>query len=159
MHQIVEAIKKHNIRRPEKTYYFQSKRPEYLKPFTEELPANAIVLTTLETNRDDGYRSISKAPVPSQRYNQLKNLKYPRKVVTIEPVLDFDLDIFTEWIIEVKPEYVWLGYNSRPKQVTMPEPSAEKLIEFAYELNKSGIKIKSKDLRGIQEVINCLTIG
>lgn len=152
MHRIIEAIKKHNIRRPEKTYYFQSKRPEYFKPFVKELPGNAIILTTLETNRNDGYKSISKAPVPSQRYNQLKNLNYPRRVVTIEPVLDFDLDIFAEWIREVNPEYVWLGYNSRPKQVIMPEPTAGTLIAFAYELKKSGIKIKSKDLREIQEV-------
>ena len=149
-HKIIESIKKHNQRRPDKTYYFQSKRPEYFKPFLSELPGNAIILTTLETNRDDGYRQISKAPAPSVRYKQLKALDYPRKVVTIEPVLDFDLEIFVDWINALKPEYVWLGYNSRPKQVTMSEPNKEKLTAFILELNALDIQVKEKDLRGIE---------
>lgn len=147
--QIIDAIKDHNQRRPEKTYYFQSKRPEYFEPFLSELPANAIILTTLETNRDEDYRDISKAPVPSKRYAQLKGLDYPRKVVTLEPVMDFDLEIFIDWIKSLNPEYVFLGYNSRPKQVIMPEPSEKKLMLFISELQKNNISIKGKDLRGL----------
>ena len=150
LRQIIEAIKKHNHRRPEKTYYFQSKRPEYFKQFLNELPGNAIILTTLETNRDNDYSEISKAPVPSVRYEQLKALDYPRKVVTIEPVLDFDLKIFVDWITAIDPEYVWVGYNSRPKQVTIPEPSEEKLTAFILELKALDISFKEKDLRGIE---------
>jgi len=76
-------------------------------------------------------------------------LDYPRKVVTIEPVLDFDLEIFTEWIKSLNPEYVWIGYNSRPKQVKLPEPFEKKLTGFINDLNMAGIQIKGKDLRGI----------
>ena len=56
---IIEAIKRHNRQRPDKTWFFQSKRPEYFKPFLPDLPDNAIILTTLETTRDGGYRAIS----------------------------------------------------------------------------------------------------
>lgn len=157
MLEIIEAIKKHNKRRPEKIYFFQSKRPEYFMPFLSDLPANAIILTTLETNRDKGYSQISKAPLPTVRYNQLKSLDYPRKVVTIEPVLDFDLDVFVHWIKSINPEYVWLGYNSRPKQVQMPEPDEEKIVRFITELKKNNIPIKAKDLRNVNNRIQLLS--
>ena len=147
---IIQAIKDHNKRRPNKTYYFQSKRPECLKPFVDILPENAIILTTLETNRDEGYEKISKAPKPSERYRQFRELDYPRKVITIEPMADFDLDIFSGWIKEINPEYVWLGYNSRPKQIDMPEPDTEKVLNLIIEIQASNIKIKGKELRDIQ---------
>ena len=35
----------------------------------------------------------------------------------LEPVMDFDVPIFLDWIVALRPEYVWLGYNSKPKQV------------------------------------------
>ena len=146
---IINAVKHHNVRCPYKTYFFQSKKPQYFEQFRREFPENVIVLTTLETNRDEGYRAIAEAPLPSDRYRQLLNLNYPRKVVTIEPVLDFDLDIFSRWILDLAPEYVWIGYNSRPKQVILPEPSKEKLLEFINVLHSSGVRIKGKDLRGL----------
>ena len=71
-------------------------------------------------------------------------------MVTIEHVLDFDLEIFADWIKKLQPEYVWLGYNSRPKQVKLPEPSEEKLFQFITELKLAGIKIKGKELRSIR---------
>jgi protein gp37 len=75
---IIERIKQHNERCPHKTYYFQSKRPSYFVPFLTEFPHNVILLTTLETNRDDNYSAISRAPVPSERYRQFRALEYPR---------------------------------------------------------------------------------
>ena len=103
---IIERIKTHNVRCPHKTHYFQSKKPAYFTPILAEFPDNVILLTTLETNRDKGYRKISKAPRPSVRYQQFKALDYPRKVVTIEPVMDFDLHEFGDWIRSVRPAHV-----------------------------------------------------
>jgi uncharacterized Fe-S cluster-containing radical SAM superfamily protein len=147
---IISAIHEHNHRCPNKEYYFQSKRPVYFKPFLRDFPDNVILLTTLETNRDDGYRKISKAPRPSKRYQQFKKLSYPRKVVTIEPVMNFDVDVFLDWVVELDPEYVWLGYNSRPNQVFLPEPSIKKMRKFIDGLRENNIRIKSKDLRGLK---------
>ena len=143
---IIEAIKKHNRRRPDKIYYFQSKRPEYFKQFLNDFPTNAVLLTTLETNRDEGYRKISKAPVPTERYRQFLSLDFSRKVVTIEPVLDFDLDVFVDWITTINPMYVWLGYNSRSEQVQLPEPDDEKMARFIRQLRKNRIPIKFKTI-------------
>jgi len=149
LRRIVEAIR-NDSGRTEKTFYLQSKKPACLKPVLKSLPKNVVLVTTLETNRDMGYSKISQAPVPSVRYRQFLRLKYPRKAVTIEPLLDFDPEEFAEWIIRIKPEYVWLGFNSRTKEVKLPEPSAEKLHQFVSILNKHGIRIKGKDLRGIK---------
>jgi len=147
--EIIHAVRDHNARCAHKTYYFQSKRPEYFAEFLHLLPENAILLTTLETNRDAGYRQFSQAPVPSDRYQQFRRLKYPRKVVTIEPVMDFDTDEFVRWIAELRPEYVWLGYNSRSNEVRLPEPSSEKRQAFAGALTRAGVPIREKDVRGI----------
>jgi len=148
--QIIAEIRQHNDRTLDKTYYFQSKRPECFRPFLADFPENVILLTTLETNRDEGYPAISKAPPPSVRYAQFKALDYPRKVITIEPVLDFDLDVFVSWIRAVKPKYVWLGFNSKPESITLPEPSEEKVQALANRLIAAGIEVRGKTLRGVE---------
>jgi hypothetical protein len=148
-HQILDAIERHNERCPYKIYYFQSKRPAYFEPFLARLPANVILVTTLETNRDAGYEQISKAPPPSVRYAQFLDLDYPRKVVTVEPLMAFDIDTFPRWIVQLKPEYVWIGLNSRPQAVQLPEPSTAKVKELIESLAASGIEVRAKDLRGI----------
>lgn len=146
---IINRIKEHNMKCPYKTYYFQSKRPEYFKKFLTEFPDNVILVTTLETNRDSGYHKISKAPAPTVRYHQFRNLEYPRKVVTIEPVMNFDLDVFPGWIIDLDPEYVWLGYNSRPAQVQLPEPPIGKVFVLVKILRSASIGVRAKELRGL----------
>jgi len=147
---IIKSIRTHVRRAPNKTFYLQSKQPEYWREFLNELPENVILVTTLETNRDEGYEEVSKAPVPTIRYNQFTALDYPRKVVTIEPVMDFDVDTFAGWIIDLKPEYVWLGFNSRDSQVTLPEPSFEKMEAFTRRLVDKGIELRGKTLRGMK---------
>jgi hypothetical protein len=76
-------------------------------------------------------------------------LKYPRKVVTVEPVMDFDADVFPQWLVDLKPEYVWLGLNSKSESVQLPEPSLEKLRTLVKVLVGAGIEIREKDLRGL----------
>lgn len=147
--QIIERIKEHNKRCPQKTYYFQSKKPACFEPFQADLPDNVILLTTLETNRDGGYAAISKAPPPSVRYEQFRALKYPRKVITIEPVIEFDLRTFVSWIRSIRPEYVWLGFNSQPDAVTLPEPPEAKVQKLADRLLDAGIEVRGKTLRGV----------
>ena len=144
---IIEAVAQHKSKK-EKTFYFQSKRPAYFEQFLSLFPQNVILLTTLETNRDAGYEAVSKAPPPSERYRQFKKLEYPRKVVTIEPVMDFDEDVFPQWIVDLKPEYVWLGLNSKDKP-KLPEPSPQKLRKLVEVLVGAGITIRPKELRGL----------
>ena len=148
---IIERVKDNSRRSPTaRTFYFQSKQPESFAQFLSQFPDNVILLTTLETNRDKGYQTISKAPLPSVRYQQFKALDYPRKVVTIEPILDFDLRIFAAWIRNIHPEYVWIGFNSKPESVTLPEPSEDKVQKLIQRLEGWGIEVRGKTLRGVE---------
>lgn len=148
---IIKAIKARNLmsRKPQ-TFYLQTKRPDCLKPFLHLLPENVVLVSTIETNRDENYDLVSKAPVPSKRYAQFLALDYPRKIVTVEPVMDFDVAEFAEWIIRIRPEYLWLGLNSHEKAVRLPEPTEEKLREFTRILTQNGIKVRGKELRGMK---------
>lgn len=145
---IIKAVVQHKPRK-EKTFYFQSKQPEYFEQFLPLFPDNVILLTTLETNRDAGYKKVSKAPPPTERYRQFKRLKYPRRVVTVEPVMDFDEGVSPQWIVVLEPEYVWLGLNSRPESVELPEPSPQKLPKLVKVLTHAGIEVRGKTLRGL----------
>lgn len=146
---ILDAIRAKNLTRPQTTYYLQSKQPGCFGQFLDELPPNIVLVTTLETNRDAGYDAVSKAPPPSERYRQFAALDYPRKVVTIEPVMDFDLGEFSQWMLDLRPQYIWLGFNSRPGQVALPEPDAAKFKSFWRALKAGGISVKPKDTHGL----------
>jgi hypothetical protein len=150
LQKIVEAIAEHNLRCPHKTYYFQSKNWDSARrviPLLEEYGIrNATILETLETNRDEGYTQISKAPSPTLRHKTFLQLNYSRKVITVEPILDFDLNPFYEMIVEAEPEYVWLGYNSKPNLINLPEPSVKKVNQLIKQLESSGIQVRVKKL-------------
>lgn len=151
---IIEAIKRKNERdlahdTPLLTYYLQSKRPQCFTPFLKDLPKNVILLTTLETNRDEGYKAISKAPPLSKRFRQFLELDYPRKAVTVEPMLDFDVDEFAKRIVRLAPEHVYMGYNSHEAEVVLPEPPHRKVVALAEALLARGIEVRGKDLRGL----------
>jgi len=147
---IFEAIEAKQSRK-EITYYFQSKNPAYFEQFLGEYPENVVLLTTLETNRDDLGQSVSKAPKPSTRWRDFYALEYPRKALTIEPVLDFDLEEFTGWMTQLQDqgslEYIWFGYDS--KKCGLPEPSADKAQRFVNGLTERGIEVRGKKMNGV----------
>ena len=138
----------------DKEYYFQSKAPscfeKYLDWFLENVD-KVTLLTTLETNRDEGYTEISKAPLPTVRFKDFYDLDYPKKAVTIEPVLDFDLEAFCELLFSLHDqgtlEYVWFGFDS--KRCGLPEPSEDKAQRFVDALQDYGIEVRGKSLRGV----------
>ena len=90
---------------------------------------------------------ISKAPKPSKRYKDFLALKWDKKIVTIEPILDFDLETFLEWILSIKPKAVFIGYNSRPRAVELPEPEKKKTWQLIHSLEEKGIQVLKKEMR------------
>ena len=140
--EIINSIKKNIVKHPQKKFFLQSKRPEYFKKFLKTLPDNIKLVTTLETNRDTGYEKVSKATIPSVRYAQFEELEYSHKILTIEPIMDFDMSNFMDMVLSINPELVWLGINSRHKQVQLPEPSKEKFYELYNTLIANDINVK-----------------
>jgi len=138
----IEAILTRIRQLPDRTFFFQTKNPNcyYLYGF----PNNVILDITLETNQDDGYWLISKAPLPSVRFKAFLEHPFRRKSITIEPLLEFDLDILVDWLKQLKPERVYIGYDS--KNCYLPEPELAKTIILIEELKKFT-KVKVKLLR------------
>lgn len=125
---------------PTNTYLIQSKHPyRFTQIEMKYFPQNTILGTTAETNRD---YNLSKAPQPADRLIDLAYLgvDFP-KMISIEPILDFDLDRMTELIRRVKPVYVSIGADSGNNDLI--EPSPEKIEMLINELQKfTEVRIK-----------------
>ena len=126
-----------------KTFLIQSKNP---KTFNRVVfPSNVILGTTIETNRDNIYKGIATAPPPSQRYKDFLSVEHPLKMVTIEPVIDFDLDVMLKWMKDVNPCMIWLGYDSKKNH--LPEPELDKVKELYWELGRAGYVVILKNVK------------
>ncbi len=148
---IFKAIEDHKPRKP-KTYFFQTKNPAWFQKHLDWFQANqdnVVLITTLESNKIP--MKISKAPAPAIRFSDFWNLDYPRKVVTIEPVIDFDINEFSYWMSLLQDqgnlEYVWFGFDS--KNCGLPEPSTRKAQAFVDGLKALGIEVRGKSVRDV----------
>ena len=64
------------------------------------------------------------------------------KMVSIEPIMDFDLDIMVQWMNDIKPEFVSIGADS--KGHNLPEPIPDKIRQLANELGHiTHVKMKN----------------
>ena len=134
----IDRIISHCLQYPDNIYVFQTKNPiRYLDNFN--FPKNSILGTTIETNRI--IAGISVAPIPEDRYKAMIEVK-GRKFITIEPVLDFDVNVLAKWIADINPEFLNLGADS--KNHSLPEPTVKKIFMLGDELEKHGIELREK---------------
>ena len=111
-------------------------------------------MTTCETNKhvfSDGssYGDYSQARTPSERLKDFIELSYERKVLTVEPIMEFT-ETFGYQISRIPNlEGVWIGYNTRPDDVDLPEPSQRQVSRLIKILEDHDIEVKKKDLRGV----------
>ncbi len=143
--QWILKVIKHCKAYPENTYLFQTKNPKRFQALRNELIGlNCVLATTLETNREVGLK-YSKAPPMIERITTMMKIKGFRKMITIEPIFDFDLEEFIEQLRTIEPEFVNIGADSnRRKDYIFVEPSKEKLKEF-IESVKCFTKVNLKD--------------
>jgi len=138
--EFVRQILKVISSKPEKTFLIQTKNPAALAQY--KFPANVIIGITLETNRDVGYCEISKAPVPTVRHNAFKDLQNPRKMITVEPIMEFDHEELKKMIVSINPEMVWVGFDT--KKSRLPEPTVEEAERLISELQAENILVIPK---------------
>lgn len=142
-------VLQHCLKYPDNTYLFQSKNPHRFAIYLDDLPQNTILGTTIETNKEDIIKKVSKAPSPVNRYMHMLN-DFPRKMVSIEPIMNFDLDIMIRWIEDIEPEFVSIGADS--KGHNLPEPPAWKVKALIEELKEfTDVKIKNNLGRLLKE--------
>jgi len=138
--QIIDMVKQ----RPHQTFLFCTKNPRRYLHF--QFPENCLLGTTIETNRNELVRRFSNAPPVSERYEAMLELDgKARKFLSVEPIMEFDFDVFLEWISSINPEYCEIGYDNYYK--LLPEPSLEKTLDFIEAKRKLGIDVREKELR------------
>lgn len=102
-----------------------------------------VFCTTLETNRDT--KSISPNAPSTEKRAQAMNVLHKNglhTMVTIEPIMDFDLEPFTDMIMQCNPCQVNIGADSG--RHGLPEPSMEKVKALIFALRDKGIKVVQK---------------
>jgi DNA repair photolyase len=108
-------------------YLFQSKNPQrFLHHF---MPGMCSLCTTIETNRVyPEIMSDSPKPINRAQAMELLLMKSFPLYVTIEPIMDFDLEEMLRLIKKCAPHQVNIGADTGGNN--LPEPSQEKLKEL-----------------------------
>ncbi len=121
-------------------YLFQTKNPKKLFELRMLLPERSFVGTTIETNRV--YSEMGNSPDPLVRADYLGMLWNTKTtMVTIEPIMDFDLEELIKLIRICSPSWVNIGADSQGHK--LPEPPRWKLKELIGRLEKfTEVKIK-----------------
>jgi len=117
-------------------YLFQSKNPIRFNELITHFPDNTILGTTIETNRL--FPCMGNAPPPHLRFLPAR---FQMKMITVEPIMEFDLNELVGFIKYNKPNWVNIGADS--KKHNLPEPSWGEIKELIYELQKFTV-IKNK---------------
>ena len=72
-------------------------------------------------------------------------------MVSVEPVMDFDLDVFASAIKAVNPTFVYVGYDNYYHK--LPEPELAKTKQLGTMLEAAEVQVRYKVLR---EPIHCV---
>lgn len=145
-----------------RVFLFQTKNPTRFKDFLGLYPKNSIFGTTIETN----YNMVkTRAPPPLSRYlsmlefaNIVKRPEWKHNnwkiMVSIEPILRFDLDILVEWIGTIHPDFVSIGADSKGNN--LDEPCGYDVVKLINSLRRfTEVKVKKNLYRiaSIKEVL------
>ncbi len=128
-------------------YIFQTKNPiryfDFASSFLMGLGDKIFLGTTIETNRYWQNPGITEAPNQRERSEYLYKSKGLADVfVSIEPIMDFDLQDFVKMIEIIKPKFISIGADSGHNN--LPEPPAWKVKKLIAELEKFT-EVRQKD--------------
>jgi len=132
-------------------YLFQTKNPELIFYWEKchGLSDNPVICTTIETNRYYP-KYMGNSPTPIVRSLGMEILRTQQKYVTIEPIMDFDLEPLIEIIKRCNPIQVNIGADSGNNH--LPEPSWDKIEELINRLSESTIVKQKKNLSRLKGV-------
>jgi DNA repair photolyase len=130
---------------PTNKYLFQSKDPSGFLNFAYEMDDKFILATTIETNRKTYINKYSGGSSFKDRIEGIRCCSVLYKtMITIEPIMDFDIFVMIEKIKEVSPFQVNIGADSGYNN--LPEPSKEKILELILELEKFTTVFRKSNL-------------
>ncbi|MDY7027970.1 MAG: DUF5131 family protein [Spirochaetota bacterium] len=130
---------------PDNTYLFQTKNPRRFEGWFPLLQKTGYVLgTTIETNRTYPQMKVAPdgiVPTPHDRAYALSDMP-GRRMVTIEPIMDFDLLDLVYLIEIIDPEWVNIGADSGHNN--LPEPPEYKIRNLIKQLREiTQVHLKS----------------
>lgn len=136
------------------TYLFQTKNPERFFEFLNKFPKKTIFGTTIETDKSGLSMAYSNAPVPLDRIAVMCDLQKQKKqiMISLEPLMEFNLNVITASIELIKPTYISIGADS--KNHNLPEPSPEKVKALIKELRKITKVIEKDNLKRLTNGIS-----
>ena len=123
--QVLEYIKKSPAQ-----FLLLTKNPTRYLEF--QLPSNCVAGATIENDEK------------TDRILAMSQLDH-KKMVSIEPILDFDLERFCLQLAEIHPDFVAVGYDNYDNKLC--EPSFSKTLHLIAMLEGAGIKVYKKTLR------------
>ncbi|KKM91161.1 hypothetical protein LCGC14_1231290 [marine sediment metagenome] len=104
---------------PEVNFLFCTKNPSIYLRWQILFPGNLYLGATIETNFDYG---LSQAPSPLHRFQAMKELAYPHKFISMEPLMEFHLRTVVDWMKEIDPEIIEIGADNYHNH--LPEPKS-----------------------------------
>jgi len=139
---------------PKNTYLLLTKNPNRMWNFGNRIPSGTICGATIETDEySDEYLSRFDhsldfrheiPPLPASRAPYLGLLAdsgFPT-MVSIEPIMKFDLENLVELVARCRPSFVAIGADS--KKANLPEPSQDEVAALIEELKKfTEVRVKS----------------
>ncbi len=138
----IKKVLNHIRQFPEADFLFMTKNPRRYLEFLPIIPMNVVLGATIETTNDEIVQldKVSTAPLPSERFDAMKTLEWGRKIVSIEPILDFELDTFIDWIRDINPFIIYVGYDNYCHNLR--EPTLKNTMNFLSRLPESSLVIK-----------------
>ena len=123
-------------------YFLQTKNPRRFIDFPYEIISRWYLGTTIETNRV--YPFMGNIPRPVDRGGALDVLRDGgwgyKTFITIEQIIDFDLNDFVAILKNAHPEFINIGADSGNNH--LPEPEPEKIRALIKRLDGYKINIK-----------------
>ena len=112
-------------------FLLQTKNPARILGFTDHplfKSGQAVACTTIETNRHYS-ETMNNAPTPKERAEAMSMIaeRGIKTYVTIEPIMDFDLDELVSLVKMCTPEQVNIGANS-VRSIKIPAPTKGNIL-------------------------------
>ncbi len=139
-------------------WFFETEVPSRYAKFLPEIPRNAILSTTIETNRT--YRLYEGPVQPDPVEKRLEAMQdvigrgWQNVHISIEPIVDFDPDTMQNWmgdihgrvrLMEGKQLMVSMGYDNY--STGLPVQKLAKTEVLIKTMENSGIFVERKVLR------------
>jgi DNA repair photolyase len=134
---VIDTIKKNTT----SEFLFLTKNPARYFEFLKLYPENIVFGATIESNRK---YQLSDAPGPEDRYRAMVELPVPRKMVSVEPIMDFDMETMVQWMTDIDPVLVHVGYDNYNNNLV--EPALAKTLQLIQKL-EVFTKVKKLTLR------------